>query len=196
MIARLRGRLLEKTPPRIVLEVGGIGFELWTPTSTCALLPDPEAEVVLYTYLYVRSEAVALYGFATPLERALFEQLLAVSGVGPRSALALLSSLSAQELREAILARDAEALRRAPGIGRKTAERLILELADRLPLCLALDGRPDPPIERYREAVLALMALGCSRASAERAVRAVLRAHPEGEPSLEELIRLALKEVT
>lgn len=193
MIARLRGVLLEKDPPRLVLDVGGVGYELWAPMGTCAALPGVGSELTLHTYLYLRPETVQLYGFLTSAERELFSMLLSVSGVGPRSALALLSSFSPAELCARIASSDVEALRRVPGIGRKTAERLVVELRDRLETG-SWPGSPPAREPLVQEAVRALMALGQGRREAERAVSAALRSASDGVESLEELIRLALRQ--
>ncbi|MBX3664051.1 MAG: Holliday junction branch migration protein RuvA [Burkholderiales bacterium] len=133
MIGRVSGRLLAKQPPQITVDVQGIGYEIDVPMSTLYQLPATGADVVLYTQLVVREDAHLLYGFATEAERALFRQLIRISGVGARTALSVLSGLSVAELQEAVRAQDVGRLTRIPGIGKKTAERLLLELRDRLP---------------------------------------------------------------
>lgn len=133
MIGRLSGRLLAKQPPQITVDVQGIGYEIDVPMSTLYQLPATGADVVLYTQLVVREDAHLLYGFATEAERALFRQLIRISGVGARTALSVLSGLSVAELQEAVRAQDVGRLTKIPGIGKKTAERLLLELRDRLP---------------------------------------------------------------
>jgi len=132
MIGRIAGKLLVKQPPQITVDVNGVGYEIDVPMSTLYQLPATGAEVTLYTQLVVREDAHLLYGFATEAERALFRQLIRISGVGARIALSVLSGLSVQELREAVRAQDVARLTRIPGIGKKTAERLLLELRDRL----------------------------------------------------------------
>ena len=132
MIGRIHGKLLEKHPPQIVVDVQGVGYELDVPMSTFYQLPAAGADVTLYTHLVVREDAHQLYGFATEAERHAFRQLLKISGVGARTALSVLSGLSVADLREAISAQDSGRLTKIPGIGKKTAERLLLELRDRL----------------------------------------------------------------
>lgn len=133
MIGRITGRLLSKQPPQITVDVNGIGYEIDVPMSTLYQLPATGADVTLYTQLMVREDAHLLYGFATEAERALFRQLIKISSVGARTALSLLSGMSVAELHEAVRAQDSARLTRIPGIGKKTAERLLLELRDRLP---------------------------------------------------------------
>ncbi len=134
MIGRVSGRLLTKQPPQITVDVNGIGYEIDVPMSTLYQLPATGAEVTLYTQLVVREDAHLLYGFATEAERALFRQLIKISGVGARTALPVLSGLSVAELREAVRGQDIARMTKIPGIGKKTAERLLLELRDRLDL--------------------------------------------------------------
>lgn len=132
MIGRIAGKLLAKQPPQITVDVSGVGYELDVPMSTLYQLPATGAEVTLYTQLIVREDAHLLYGFATEAERALFRQLIKISGVGARTALSVLSGMSVAELHEAVRAQDGARLTKIPGIGKKTAERLLLELRDRL----------------------------------------------------------------
>ncbi len=132
MIGRIAGKLLVKQPPQITVDVNGIGYEIDVPMSTLYQLPATGAEVVLYTQLIVREDAHLLYGFATEAERALFRQLVKISGIGARTALSVLSGLSVADLHEAVRTKDAARLTKIPGIGKKTAERLLLELRDRL----------------------------------------------------------------
>jgi Holliday junction DNA helicase RuvA len=132
MIAKITGRLVEKHPPQIVVDVQGIGYEVDVPMSTFYQLPATGAEVSLFTHLVVREDAHQLFGFATDAERQVFRQLLRISGVGARTALSVLSGLSVADLREAVSAQDSGRLVKIPGIGKKTAERLLLELRDKL----------------------------------------------------------------
>lgn len=132
MIGRLTGRLLVKQPPQITVDVQGVGYEIDVPMSTLYQLPATGADVTLYTQLIVREDAHLLYGFATEAERALFRQLIKISGIGARTALSVLSGLSVAELREAVRGQDISRMTKIPGIGKKTAERLLLELRDRL----------------------------------------------------------------
>jgi Holliday junction DNA helicase RuvA len=132
MIGRIHGKLLEKHPPQIVVDVQGVGYELDVPMSTFYQLPATGAEVSLYTHLVVREDAHQLFGFATEAERRAFRQLLRISGIGARTALSVLSGLSVADLREAVSSQDSGRLTKIPGIGKKTAERLLLELRDKL----------------------------------------------------------------
>ena len=132
MIGRIQGKLLEKHPPQIVVDVHGVGYELHVPMSTFYQLPATGTEVALFTHLVVREDAHQLYGFATEPERHAFRQLLKISGVGARTALSVLSGLSVADLREAVSSQDSGRLTKIPGIGKKTAERLLLELRDKL----------------------------------------------------------------
>ncbi|HXF65130.1 MAG TPA: Holliday junction branch migration protein RuvA [Burkholderiales bacterium] len=187
MIGRIQGKLLEKHPPQIVVDVRGVGYELDVPMSTFYQLPATGAEVTLYTHLVVREDAHQLYGFATESERHAFRQLLRITGVGARTALAVLSGLSVADLREAVAAQDGERLTRIPGIGRKTAERLLLELRDKL------DAAPAAPAGtrgdgRVQDITNALLALGYNDREAAWAVRQL----PEGV-AVADGIRQALK---
>ena len=137
MIGRIQGRLLEKHPPQIVVDVQGVGYEVDVPMSTFYQLPAAGADVALYTHLVVREDAHQLYGFATEAERHAFRQLLRISGVGARTALSVLSGLSVSDLRAAVASQDSGRLTKVPGIGKKTAERLLLELKDKLDAVLA-----------------------------------------------------------
>jgi len=132
LIGRIQGKLLEKHPPQIVVDVHGVGYELHVPMSTFYQLPATGTEVALFTHLVVREDAHQLYGFATEPERHAFRQLLKISGVGARTALSVLSGLSVADLREAVSSQDSGRLTKIPGIGKKTAERLLLELRDKL----------------------------------------------------------------
>lgn len=132
MIGRIAGKLIEKHPPQIVVDVHGVGYELYVPMSTFYQLPATGAEVSLFTHLVVREDAHQLYGFAAESERYAFRQLLKISGVGARTALSVLSGLSVADLREAVSSQDSGRLTKIPGIGKKTAERLLLELRDKL----------------------------------------------------------------
>jgi holliday junction DNA helicase RuvA len=137
MIGRIHGKLLEKHPPQIVVDVQGVGYEVYVPMSTFYQLPATGAEVTLHTHLVVREDAHQLYGFASEAERQAFRQLLKISGVGARTALAVLSGLSVSDLRDAVVSQDGGRLTKIPGIGKKTAERLLLELRDKLDVALA-----------------------------------------------------------
>lgn len=191
MIALLNGELHARGSDWVVVQVGGIGFRVRVPASIVEELGDIGETVRLHTHLLVRDDAMALYGFATPEQLELFELLLGVTGIGPRSALMLLSSTSAETLRLAIAQEDVEVLMRVPGIGRKTASRLILELKGQIDLGrLGLaGGAPLPP--EQAELLEVLTSLGYTTAEARAAVAAL---PPEArDQPLEERIRMALR---
>jgi len=190
MIGSLRGRIASKAPPQLTVDVGGLGYELEAPMSTFFHLPAVGEEVRLLTHLVVREDAHVLYAFATEDERRLFRSLIKVSGVGPKIALALLSGISVSAFAQCVLNEDISALTRVPGIGRKTAERLIVEMRDRLAAPQATAGAPlAAPARAEGEAYGALVALGYRPAEAARLLKAV----GPGTHSTEELIRRALQ---
>ncbi len=189
MIGRLEGVLRERHPPRLLVDVGGVGYELEAPMTTFYSLPPVGESVVLHTHLAVRDEVPCLYAFARRVERDTFRRLLRVSGVGGKVALALLSGLDADGLARCVRAGDAAGLARVPGIGKKTAERLLFELRDRLPGAGA--GAVDVPEEPLAEAVAALAALGFSANEAQRRVSAVDATGLDSEA----IVRAALKGV-
>ena len=158
MIGRIHGKLLERRPPQIVVDVQGVGYELDVPMSTFYQLPATGAEVTLFTHLVVREDAHQLFGFATESERRAFRQLLRISGIGARTALCVLSGLSVADLREAVVAQDSGRLTRIPGIGKKTAERLLLELRDKLDAALVAPSaaKGDGQVGDITNALLAL----------------------------------------
>ena len=197
MIGRLRGTLAEKQPPHLLLDVGGVGYEVEVPMTTLYRLPAQGEVVTLHTHLVVREDAHLLYGFGEKRERELFRELIRLNGVGPKLALALMSSLEVDELVRCVQAQDTAALVKVPGVGKKTAERLLVELKDRfkawenLPAIAPLVRPNQAAVAASAEAdaVSALVALGFKPQEASRAVAAV-----EGEDlSSEELIRRALK---
>ena len=189
MIGCLQGVLRERQPPWLLVDVGGVGYELEAPMTTFYSLPPVGEPVVLHTHLAVRDDIPCLYGFARRVERDTFRRLLRVSGVGGKVALALLSGLDADGLARCVHAGDAAGLARIPGIGKKTAERLLFELRDRLPGAGA--GAVDVPEEPLAEAVAALAALGFSANEAQRRVSAVDAAGLDSEA----IVRAALKAV-
>ena len=158
MIGRIHGKLVERRPPQIVVDVQGVGYELDVPMSTFYQLPATGAEVTLFTHLVVREDAHQLFGFATESERRAFRQLLRISGIGARTALSVLSGLSVADLREAVVAQDSGRLTRIPGIGKKTAERLLLELRDKLDAALVAPSatKGDGQVGDITNALLAL----------------------------------------
>jgi len=173
MIALLRGTLIEKHPNQAIVDAGGVGYDVIIPVSTFTHLPDAGTEVRLRIHTHVREDALSLYGFLTLDEKALFERLISVSGIGPTLAVKVLSGVTAADLTRAIQRGEVERLVRIPGVGKKTAERLVLELRDKLP---AVSGEepaaPAPELSPVDQDVLsALLNLGCARPQAEAAVR-------------------------
>ena len=200
MYAYVSGPLVEKKPTEAVIEAGGIGYRLLIPASSFDKLPAVGKPAKLLTTFVVRDDAQTLYGFATDAERTAFETLTAVSGVGPKLALAALSAMSPAELQSTVVSGDVAMLTRVPGVGKRKAEKLIVELKDKfadldgLESAGALGGGGDSASTQARaDARAGLEALGLGRADAERRLRKVLRANP-GSPSAEDLIRLALRE--
>jgi holliday junction DNA helicase RuvA len=186
VIARIAGRLIAKQPPQIVVDVNGVGYELNVPMSTLFQLPATGTEVTLLTHLVVREDAHLLYGFATEGERALFRQLLKISGVGARTALAVLSGMSVADVKQAVSHQDGGRLTKIPGIGKKTAERLLLELKDKLDI--AVVAVQAEGAESGSDVVTALVALGYSDKEAQFAIK-----HLDSGLSVTEGIRQALK---
>lgn len=171
MIGRLTGKLAAKHPPQVLVEVGGVAYELDVPMSTFYGLPATGEPVTLHTHFAVREDAHTLYGFATLEERAAFRQLIRISGVGARTALAVLSGLSVAELAQAVALQEAGHLTRIPGIGKKTAERLLLELKGKLADAIAGGGTAAAPASNAADIQNALVALGYSEKEALAAVR-------------------------
>ena len=187
MIGKLTGILLEKNPPQIVVDVHGLGYEVDVPMSTFYNLPASGEKVTLHTHLAVREDAHLLFGFLTEAERAAFRQLLKISGVGARTALAVLSGLSVAELAQAVALQEAGRLVKIPGIGKKTAERLLLELKDKLPKMTPAQAASAPP-DAGSDILNALLALGYN----EREAVGAMKSLPAGA-SVSDGIRQALK---
>ena len=195
MIARLKGTLLEKTPARLVVDIGGVGYDVIVPLSTFYTIGEVGADVTLRVHTHVREDVIALYGFGSAIEQDLFERLITISGIGPKLALAVLSGIEAGELVRAIRSQDVARLTKIPGIGKKTAERIGLELKDRLPAALHHAGAPAAqaaPGDQLRDDLLsALTNLGYQRAAAEKATDAALKKTPEAP--FEQLVRDILR---
>ncbi|RDI41827.1 Holliday junction branch migration protein RuvA [Aquicella lusitana] len=200
MIGQIRGIILEKQPPQLIVDVHGIGYEIDAPMSTFYQLPDTGQEVSLYTHFIVREDAHHLYGFYTRDERALFKTLLKVNGVGPRLALTILSSTATEEFVRCVLNNDTASLVRLPGVGKKTAERLVIEMRDKLSdwhrgtpqegaMPMTQDGQGRHQI--LQDAIAALIALGYKQQEATRTITKV----DDGALNSEELIRRALREM-
>ena len=199
MIATLRGALAEKRPGRVVVDVGGVGYDVQIPLSTYYAIGDQDGEVALRIHTHVREEALALFGFATRLELDLFERLIGINGVGPRLALAALSGIEPPALVQAIRTADVARLTGIPGVGRKTAERITLELKDKLPAGAAAgeEGAADGAAEAggrdlRADVISALLNLGYQRPPAERAVEAAFKRSPG---DFEAALRQALREL-
>ena len=202
MIAFIQGELCEVGQDTIIVACQGIGYEIQVPVSVAQSLPDPGNRVKIYTYTYVREDALGLFGFLTRDDLTVFKLLITVNGVGPKAALAILSSMTAYELRFAILAEDAKAISKAPGIGPKIAKRMIIELKDKLDLESMIDnhgdsstyaaGNAEAAASVRDEVIMALTALGYSNTEAVRAVRAVSGAD---EMDSETLLKQALKKI-
>ncbi len=188
MIGRLSGMLLEKTPPQVMLEVQGVGYEIDVPMSTFYNLPNVGERVTLYTHLVVREDAHLLYGFASESERKAFRQLLKISGVGARTALSLLSGMSVADLARAVAMQESARLTKVPGIGKKTAERLLLELKDKLGTDFGAGVEFNRAVSAGSDVLHALLSLGYN----EKEVQYALKRLPEGL-SVSEGIRQALK---
>jgi len=200
VIGRLRGTLAEKQPPHLIIDVNGLGYELEVPMTTLYRLPKVGEPVTLHTHLVVREDAHLLYGFGEKRERELFRELIRLNGVGPKLALALMSGLEIDELVRCVQAQDASVLVRVPGVGKKTAERLLVELKDRfkawevVPSMFALvPNQPDMPAAQVAsaesDAVNALISLGYKPQEASKAVSAI----KDKNLSAEDMIRRALK---
>ncbi len=193
MIAHLAGTLFHKQVQRLVVDVGGVGYELQVPLSTLYVVGEPGSTVSLHVHTHVREDAIQLFGFATAPELALFDRLIGVSGIGPKLALAVLSGIEPPELARAIRQGDVARLTGIPGVGKKTAERLVVELRDRLPPDLA----PQVPVsaaDQVRDDVLSALAnLGYQRAAAEKAFERV--AGHAGERAFESLLREVLRDL-
>lgn len=196
MIGRLSGIIIEKQPPLLIIDVQGVGYEVYAPMSTFYELPELQQPITLITHLVVREDAQLLYGFAKEQERALFRALIKVNGVGPKLALTILSGIEPDHFVRCVINQDASSLTHIPGIGKKTAERLMIETRDALSHWELGDTQPSNPLDSLgqqslQDAMSALTALGYKPASAKKAISTIYTP----ELSSEELIRLALKEM-
>jgi Holliday junction DNA helicase RuvA len=200
VIAHLRGKIFEKHPNRIVVDVNGVGYDVFVPLSTFYGLGDPGGDIALRIHTHVREDALTLYGFATLLEQELFERLIGVSGIGPKVALAVLSGIEPQELIRAIERGDLARLTAIPGVGKKTSERIVLELKDRLPRSQAAAAAvgaaaADAPVVRD-DVLSALVNLGYHRPLAEKAVDAAIKTLGSSpDAGFERMLKQALREL-
>lgn len=189
MIGRIRGTLIKRLPPAIMVEVGGIGYELLVPLNSFYLLPKLGQEVILYTHFVVREDAQMLFGFIDEEQRAFFRALLKVNGVGPKLALVILSEMDLGVFSHCVLSNDVNALTKLPGVGRKTAERLVIEMRDSEIIKTDIAAAEDVS-NAVRESISALIALGFKPNDANR----IIAKHKDKNLPTEELIRVALKE--
>ena len=171
MIGSIRGRLLEKNPPQILVETNGVGYEIDVPMSTLYNLPDIGAEVFLYTHYVVREDAELLFGFSTKAERSLFRLLIRISGIGPKIALSILSGISASILAQAVSQAEPGLLTRIPGVGKKTAERIVLELKGKIDTVVGSADSQTPTSGAKADIIIALVSLGYSEREALQAVK-------------------------
>lgn len=200
MIASLTGVLKTKSPTEVLIDVNGIGYAVTIPLSTFETLGEVNSHVTLLTHLHVREDALLLYGFATEEERVAFKLLISVNGIGPRIAQGILSGIPVNDLRAHLVSQNVAALTAIPGVGRKTAERLVIELRDKIGRIEQATQMPssakDKQAEMRLEALLALTSLGYNRSAAEKAIRQVLNESPESHLTLQELIKRALRYAT
>ena len=200
MIALLTGTLRTKSPTEVLIEVNGVGYAVNIPLSTFEKLGELNSTTTLFTYLHVREDALQLFGFASDAERTLFKELISVSGIGPRIAQSILSGISAGDLKNHIVHGNVPALTSIPNVGRKTEERLIVELRDRIGkmdfVTSGVATARDEKTESRSQALLALTSLGYSRQVAEQALRAVLSESNGADLPLEELIKRALRQTS
>jgi holliday junction DNA helicase RuvA len=193
VIAHLSGRLIQKQVQRLVIDVGGVGYDVQVPLSTFYAAGEPGASIALRVHTHVREDAIQLFGFASELEQTLFERLIGISGIGPKVALSVLSGIEPIDLARAIQRSDLARLTAIPGVGKKTAERIVIELRDRLPSSVTVDaaGAPTGDNEVRNDVLSALANLGYQRAAAEKALDKVLSriADEAFEPVLREVLK-------
>ena len=202
MYAYIKGELAEKNIDHIVVEAGGIGYLIYVPAQSIDYLPDEGDQIKVYTYLYIREDAIVLYGFLTKDDLEIFKMLITVSGIGPKGGLGILSTLSADDLRFAILSGDSKTISKAPGIGAKTAQRVIIDLKDKMSLEEAFEKKLDNNADGVQktlnssiknDAVLALSALGYSSAES---LKAVSKVDITDDMDVEDVLKLALKNMS
>ena len=202
MYAYIKGELAEKNIDHIVVEAGGIGYLIYVPAQSIDYLPDEGDQIKVYTYLYIREDAMVLYGFLTKDDLEIFKMLITVSGIGPKGGLGILSTLSADDLRFAILSGDSKTISKAPGIGAKTAQRVIIDLKDKMSLEEAFEKKLDNNADGVQktlnssiknDAVLALSALGYSSAEC---LKAVSKVDITDDMDVEDVLKLALKNMS
>lgn len=202
MYAYIKGELAEKNTDHIVVEAGGIGYLIYVPVQSIDYLPDEGEQIKVYTYLYIREDAMVLYGFLTKDDLEIFKMLITVSGIGPKGGLGILSTLSADDFRFAILSGDSKTISKAPGIGAKTAQRIIIDLKDKMSLEEAFEKKLDNNADNVQkalnsstknDAVMALSALGYSSAES---LKAVSKVDITEDMDVEDVLKLALKNMS
>ena len=195
MIAFLRGQVFEKHPNRLIVDVAGVGYDVQVPLSTFYTAGEPGAAIALRIHTHVREDQLALYGFATPLELTMFERLIGVSGIGPKLALSVLSGIESRDLVSAIQRNDLARLTAIPGVGKKTAERMCVELRDRMPKAMVAPGAPPAPGDALRDdLVSALTNLGYHRQAIDKSLDKLV--NNTGEQRFEDVLRAALKDLS
>lgn len=198
MISTLSGKITQKDANNVVVEVGGVGFEMMVPLSTYQSLPEPGADVRLFTYLHVREDILKLYGFSSDEERQIFKLLISISGVGPSTGMSILSGMTVRELKRAITYEDQRSLSAVPGIGKKTAQRLIVELKEKIntmavPIDLNRLEPADQDLGMFNDAMGALTSLGIKPQAARTAIDKVIKEEGREKLTVQELIRKAIK---
>jgi Holliday junction DNA helicase RuvA len=197
MITFLKGRIVEKQPTRLVMDVNGVGYEVFIPLSSYDRLQAVNESVMILTYDHIREDAHLLFGFVTEAERKMFIMLMSVSGIGPKLAMSVLSGMSAREIKAAVIGGDVKRLSSISGIGRKTAERMVVELRHKIGEAEALEavaGTEDIPEDdmKLRDAIMALIALGYKQAEARKMVLNILHSNVTGNITIEEIVKKAL----
>jgi Holliday junction DNA helicase RuvA len=193
MIAHLRGKLLHKTPQQAIVEAGGVGYDVMITVPTFSALPNDGAEVSLFIHTHVREDALALFGFTDATEKRVFEKLISISGIGPKLAMTILSGLSVDRLVGAIRAQDHAMLTKIPGVGKKTAERVTLELKDKLDdLAIATPGAGSVIGAVAEDVLSALVNLGYQRTAAQRAIETAVEREPAAKENFEALFRASM----
>ncbi|MEK7818568.1 MAG: Holliday junction branch migration protein RuvA [Bacteroidota bacterium] len=198
MIAQLTGKLIKKSPTEIILETGGVAFLIFIPLSTFETLPNENSTVTILTHLIVREDSLTLFGFSTETEREMFRQLISISGIGPKIAQTILSGISSSDLQNFILNRNAAALTTIPGVGRKTAERIIIELSDKVAKINSTSEFKDDSSQFAikEKAHQAMLKLGFNRQQVDKTLSEVLKEFKTENPKLEEILKIALKKIT
>ncbi|MEN3037777.1 MAG: Holliday junction branch migration protein RuvA [Candidatus Kryptonium sp.] len=200
MIFALEGKVVSKAPTEIVIDVGGVNYLVHIPVTIYDKIGDVGSNAKLYTYLIVKDEEMFLYGFSSIEEREFFKMLISVSGIGPKMAQAIMSGMSVDELKDSIVRGDVSTLISIPGVGKKTAERVIVELRDKIAKIEFAGKHPEfvssDQVEVRNEALLALVSLGFTRQSAEKAIRLAIKENEKKEFTVEELVKLALRHIT